>query len=120
MPALVFLLFWLLYGMPQFRVDYSDYALQMIMTLLVLAIIPAGLKFITRERMPKRYEEMCFLRFATYSAICVCNVVLFFVLKNASYFYLMLMIWITMLFAFPTKAKKPAEPVAAEAEVQEH
>lgn len=110
MPAVFFGVFYLVYGMPEgFNPRTSLFGLQVAMILLVLAVVPGGLKYITRERMPKKYEYLCFTRFFIYETLCVCNVLFYFVFENPSYFYLAAILWVTMLFSFPTKVKPVAE-----------
>lgn len=73
------------------------------MTLITILMVPAGLKYITRERTKKLYFSLCVTRMSVFQLLVIVNEVFYFVYTNTAFFYLALITWVTMLFCFPTK-----------------
>lgn len=103
-PLFFFLIFWFIYGLPtdiMISVDY--FWLQFCMTLITILMVPAGLKYITRERTKKLYFSLCVTRMSVFQLLVIVNEVFYFVYTNTAFFYLALITWVAMLFCFPTK-----------------
>jgi hypothetical protein len=105
-PVIAFIL-WLALGFPApEEMTVTAYYIQMGMTVLTIAGIPLSLKYISRERFGVKYNCLCFVRMALLCSIATANLVLYYFLCSiTAFFYLGVIAWLAMFFAFPAKAK---------------
>lgn len=99
------LVMWLLYGFADEAVITSQaYYVQMVMTMLTIIVIPLLLKYVSHQRCGAAYGALCLVRMALLMAVAVANVALYYVLcPTPSFYYLGVIAWIAMFFAFPIK-----------------
>lgn len=116
-PLWLFLIFWFIYGLPtEMTVSMDYFWLQTCMTLLTIFFVPAGLKFITREKTKKLYFSLCVMRMSIFQLLVIVNEVFYFTYTNTAFLYLGLIVWASMLFCFPTR--EVVKPVVDEEEEQ--
>lgn len=116
-PLWLFLIFWFIYGLPtEMTVSMDYFWLQTCMTLLTIFLVPAGLKFITREKTKKLYFSLCVMRMSIFQLLVIVNEVFYFTYTNTAFLYLGLIVWASMLFCFPTR--EVVKPVVDEEEEQ--
>ena len=113
-PIIVFLLFAIVMGLPeQSLFSKPEFYLQTADTMLTIVAIPAYLWFVRRDRIAKpdsitfikgkikvtRYQKRLFYRMCFFALLATGNVVLYFLVPNISFFYLAVIIYLSMFFA---------------------
>lgn len=102
-PLLLALQGWLTYGFPEpATLSVQAYHTQLTMTLLTIISIPTLLKYVTKNRCGSWYSILCLLRMTMLCAIAVANLTIYYYYyPSTTFFYLAVMAWLAMPFAYP-------------------
>ena len=107
LPPALTLILWLSYGLPEpATLTVTVYHTQLLMTAVTIVSIPLLLKYVTTSRCGARYSVLCLVRMLLLCVIAGANVALyFFYCSSTTFFYLGVMAWLAMFFAFPKNLK---------------
>lgn len=105
LPPVLALILWMLYGFPEsVTLTSRVYPAQMAMTAVTIVSIPLLLKYVTKNRCGARYGVVCLFRMMLLCVIAMANVALYYLFcPTPTFFYLGVMAWLAMFFAFPKK-----------------
>lgn len=115
MPPIMTLVLWLLTGFPDTAEQtMGTYYVQLAMTVITLAAVPLLLKYVSRERCGAQYKTLCRVRMGVLEAISVANMVLYFLFcSTPAFFYLGVISWLAMFFAYPQNTKDDNDSLAS-------
>ncbi len=109
LPPLLAVALWAWGGFPEHsEPTVVTYYTQLVVTAITLAAIPLLLKRVTRQRIGRHYETACLARMLVFCILAVLNIALYFHANGqTAFFYLAIIVWLAMFFAFPTKQEEP-------------